>query len=214
MKLLSDAGQHLQVPQNFTPRSGAILWLLLRLVVFAGVTYLAVEWLLLKPSREKLFDGVEDTGLAVWFRVKGTLSETKTVSWLGKTIFESKRERRVVTRGAGTRRGARQYAIWKPHTDGVFYPQAGASWHSTSDSNSIIYKVMPPMESGPWKFKVEHKITRRFQVGPFRFEGKPRYVIYSSPLMTNTLSPPDPPNSASQRVFRRENFRTKWGGEP
>ena len=99
----------------------------------------------------------------------------------------------------GTGHGTRQYAIWKPHTDGVFYPQTGAAWYSTSDSNSIIYKVIPPMEPGPWKFKVEHKMMRKFQVGPLSFEGKPRYVIYSSPVMTKTLNPPDPIPIANRR---------------
>jgi hypothetical protein len=193
------------MPIQLTQRSRAVLWLLLRLVVFAGATYWAVEWLLLKPTRERLFDGVEDTGLAVWFRANGTRSETRKVSLLGKTVFESIQERQVVTRGAGTRRKARQYAIWKEHADGEFYPWAGAEWSSTGDSNSIIYKVMPPMEPGPWKFKVEHRVTRKFQAGPFKFEGKPHYVIYSSPTMTNTLSPPDPPKSASARRSWREN---------
>jgi hypothetical protein len=190
LKVAAEERHNRYMPIRLTQRSRAVLWLLVRLVVFAGVTYVAVESLLLKPSREKLFDGVEDTGLAVWFRVKGTSSETKNVSLFGKTVFESTLERRVMMRGTG--HGTRQYAIWKPHTDGVFYPQMGAAWYSTSDSNSIIYKVIPPMEPGPWKFKVEHKIMRKFQVGPFSFEGKPRYVIYSSPVMTNTLNPPDP----------------------
>ena len=57
------------MPIQLTQRSRAVLWLLVRLVRFAGVSYVAVESLLLKPSREKWFDGVEDTGLAVWFRV-------------------------------------------------------------------------------------------------------------------------------------------------
>src|SRR5687768_13006814 len=58
LKVAAEERHNRYMPIQLTQRSRAVLWLLVRLVVFAAVTYVAVESLLLKPSREKLFDGV------------------------------------------------------------------------------------------------------------------------------------------------------------
>jgi len=186
-----------------SPRLRAALWMTLRLALFAGIFWLAVDFLLLRQTREKEFDRVEDTGLLIWFIADGTAIETRKILVLGKTLFETTKERQVVTRGSGIRRSAWQFAIWKPHDDdGVFYPATTAAVSSIEMSNSIIYKVMPPTEPGSWKFKVTHRASRTVTLGPFTLKGAPIYTIYSSPVMTNTLSPPNPPSEkANNTIF-------------
>ena len=189
---------------RLSPQTRAGLWLVLRLVIFAGVTYAAAQWFLLAPTKETLFDSVQDTGLAVVFRAN-SLAATGTVSVFGKTVLESTRKMQLLTRGSGTDRDARKYAIWKEESDGDFYPWAGTPVYAVGGSNWMDYNVMPPIEPGAWKFKVTHRIDRQIQMGPFRFQCMPRYIIYTSPVMTNTLSPPDPPKAPSRRAARRKN---------
>jgi hypothetical protein len=57
-------------------------------------------------------------------------------------------------------------------------------------TNYVDYVVLAP-EGREWRFKVEHRITRRFKLGPFKFEAAPQDIIYRSPVMTNSLGRAD-----------------------
>ena len=104
------------------------------------------------------------------------------VSLFGKTVLTVTRTREEVQSGK-RRAGKGRALIWVKEGE-EFYPQrqSGATF-TTEGTDYVDYAVLAPA-AAEWMFKVEHRIVEKYEVGPFRFELRPRYVIYKSPVMT------------------------------
>lgn len=174
------------MPSCKTSRRRTVVFLLLRLLIFGGVTYLAVVGLLLRPPRVEQFSVVEQTGLSTKFRALSPLTDTRSLEVLGITLASMTTERTAFLNGPARQRRLGLGLIWFREGDD-FYPRPGASVYAAEGTNYIDYAVMHPLEAGEWKFKVDYHFSRKFQIGPFRFQGAPHQVIYWSPVMTNSL---------------------------
>ncbi|MGZ8939818.1 MAG: hypothetical protein ACXW32_11455, partial [Limisphaerales bacterium] len=114
-------------------------------------------------------------------------SETRSLKVFGGTLWGVTTERAEGLRWV--RADRRKQVVWINEGDGEFFPRAATSVYATEGTNYIDYSVMTPDFGKEWMFKVEHRITRKFQVGPFQFRSGGRQVIYESAIMTNRQRP-------------------------
>jgi hypothetical protein len=169
------------MPIRLNQRSREVIFLLLRLAIFAAVTWWAIEWILLRGVEEREVQVIAAEGITAKFRTLGPMAETNGFSVFGQTVLKVTQTREEVQ--SGKRRAGRAGGlVWVKEGD-EFYPagRSGATF-TTEGTNFVDYTVLAP-EAAEWMFKVEHQIRREYVVGPFRFELRPRHVIYKSPVM-------------------------------
>lgn len=163
------------------PRARATAFLLLRLAIFALVTWWAIHWILLRGPEEHEVKVVAKQGFSRRFRTLGATTETNGFRLFGKEVLKVTRTREEV-QGGSRRAGKGRALIWIKEGD-EFYPhgRSGATF-TTEGTNFVDYAVLAPNAS-EWMFKVEHQIRRKYELGPFRFELRPKNIIYKSPVM-------------------------------
>lgn len=178
------------MPMQLNPRTRAILFLVLRLAVFAGVSWLAVKWLVLQQVKEEEFELVQEAGLGIRFRSPGAKSEVKSFEMFGAKVASITTQRQEVRRGRSDHRKQGRGVVWVREGE-EFYPRVMANIYSTEGTNFIDYSVMPDNAAAEWRFQVEQRVSRRYKVGPFGFRTKPEYVVFKSPVITEGAPRPD-----------------------
>src|SRR5688572_1839954 len=93
------------------PRARATVFLLLRLAIFAAVTWWAVEWILLRTTEEREVEVVTKQSFSTTFRTPGATKETNGFNLFGKTVLTVTRTREEVQSGK-RRAGKGRALIW------------------------------------------------------------------------------------------------------
>lgn len=175
---------------HLNQRTRAILFLVLRLAVFAGVSWLAVKWLVLQQVKEEEFELVQEVGLGIRFRSPGAKSEVKSFEMFGAKVASVTIEREEVRNGRTDHRRQGRGVVWVREGE-EFHPRVMANIYSTEGTNFIDYSVMPDNAAAEWRFQVKQIVSRRYQVGPFGFKTRPEYVVYKSPVISEGAPRPD-----------------------
>lgn len=169
------------MPIRLNQRSREVIFLLLRLAIFVAVTWWAIERILLRGTEEREVQVIASEGVSAKFRIPGLIAETNGFSVFGKRVLTVTRTRAEVQSGK-RRAGKARALIWIKEGE-EFYPQGRTGATLTMEgTNFMDYAVLAP-EAAEWMFKVEHEIRREYKLGPFRFELRPKHVIYKSPVM-------------------------------
>jgi hypothetical protein len=165
-------------------RGSAGLGLIARLIVFLTVTYFAIDFLLLRSFDEGELVLIDRGTIRSQFRTPPFGREEHQLELFGLTLASIRTDRQEIGWDVSPRG---RPVLWIK--DGKeFSPTDGTSVLPRAGTNYIDYFVVPPSKPAEWRFRVDHKVARRFQLGPFRFKSGAKYVSYWSPVMTNTLA--------------------------
>ena len=176
------------MPIRLGKRARAGLGLIARLLLFAAVTYLAVDLFFLRSDDGELLL-IGGDSISSRFRTPAYGRVEQRLELFGLTLASIRTDRSEVGWDV-SRRG--KPVLWIKEGD-EFCPVDGTSVLASNGTTYIDYTVMAPLRRAEWRFRVDLEIARRFQVGPFRFKSRPRHVSYWSPVMTNTLAEANPP---------------------
>ena len=172
------------IPIRMPKRGRAGLGLIVRFLVFLVVTYLAIDLFLLRSYDEGELVLIDQGTIRSQFRTPACGPQEQQLELFGLTLASIRTDRQET----GWQVSPRGKPVLWIKEGKEFFPSDGTSVLPRVGTNYIDYFVVPPSKPAEWRFRVDHEVARRFQLGPFRFKSSPKYVSYWSPVMTNTLA--------------------------
>jgi hypothetical protein len=168
-------------------RARASLGLIARLLLFVTVTYLAIDFLLLRPFDEGELQLIDQGTIHSQLRTPAYGRDEHQLELFGLTLASIRTDRQEI----GWQVSPRGKPVLWIKDDKEFSPSEGTSVLPRAGTNYVDYFVVPPSKPAEWRFRLDCTVARRLQFGPFRFKSRPKNVSYWSPVMTNTLAEAD-----------------------
>jgi hypothetical protein len=139
--------------------------------MYCAAVWWAIDFFFVQQQEARRFDRIEvvpgESGM-IRFRINGVPNATRSISILGRTVFEYSIDRQMPER---------TLSIWLRNSSGEFYPSTRVSCEMDLNIDSV--DLLMPARDGAWMLNVDQVVTKNFKIGPLKLTS-PRFVSYSS----------------------------------